>query len=500
MNDAELSALYEREKAETLAAIEALLVDADANGWSSGKRQEAVRLAHSLKGAAASMGERAVATLARLLEERLAKWPESPAPATASSSAPSRDAHPNRAQEGSRVNERRWRVAFTPTPILRSNPVLQEELDRSLQAAGALFPPDWRESPSGLWEGELTTGDADERVIRNALELFALPGTVTVALSSEPQEGEAVAREEQLCAPQRPPSVREEGGLLEGGAALLALWSSWWQTQKEGLGVVALSSSHPSAVWAAQLPLRELAHHWQQAWQAALPQWQVRFAADTVRLHPDLAAQLDRWQKDARTALASGVAGDAHPHAVAIALRREGALLWLTVSGDPEAVAAIRSVWDPEVRAHYGRVVSEAPSEWVATLPFAPGLLWAFALTIDHQRVVVAAETVAAFFPEVPQSAVRQIGAFWTVTVGGNLYRWQPLLPEASRAPWDYPLLVAFQSSRGVLLTGVDYAERAQAVFVTPLPNAPGSAPWVGVVTERERLATVIDPERWWPE
>jgi HPt (histidine-containing phosphotransfer) domain-containing protein len=165
VNDAELSALYEREKAETLAAIEALLVDADANGWSPEKRQEAVRLAHSLKGAAASMGERAVATLARLLEERLVKWPEVPTLATASSSASSRDAHPPRVKEGAPENERRWRVTFTPTPILRSNPVLQEELDRSLQAAGALFPPEWREFPSGFWEGELTTGDADERVI-----------------------------------------------------------------------------------------------------------------------------------------------------------------------------------------------------------------------------------------------------------------------------------------------------------------------------------------------
>nr|WP_283249609.1 Hpt domain-containing protein [Hydrogenophilus thiooxidans] len=502
-----MNALYAAEKAETIAAIESLLAQADRDGWSEAVQQEAVRLAHSLKGAAAAMGDEALSRLARILEERLAKWPGKEA--LLDTNAP-RELHSDH-----RPSE--WRVTLTPAPHVRASRAMQEALVAALTAFGTVrADPDPIAEDATTWSWIVSSAAADKRALRDAVELFAVPGSVAV---------ESLAQEPAQLAPQldaqsvlEAPSVPTEpvtGGRHFSTASLTSVagepvcepaadgpsWRLWWR---------ALVSAQPNAPFfpetghddddarrTTHLPLSLWAQTWQGVWQEALPGWSVTVTADPVPITPAFAERLDRWQAVALEAAKARAAST--PLGMTMRCYRMGATLRLVLSGDPDAIATVKAAWLSQATAQAAWGVRETRDGWEVAIPFAPAILWAFWLTVAEQAVAVPAESVAAFFPQVSKQGCRFVNGVWYLSVADTPYPWRPLLPEAQRPPFTYSLVVALSCGKQTVLTGVDDAERAGGIATQPLPD--GAAPPAGCValaTRGQALATVLDPQWWW--
>lgn len=507
VNDEDLNALYAAEKAETISAIESLLAQADRDGWSEAIQEEAVRLAHSLKGAAAAMGDEAFSRLARILEDRLAKWPGKGA--ALDEQAPT-EVHTNDPFSA-------WRVTLTPAPHVRASRALQEELVAALSAFGSVrADPDPIAENATTWSWIVTSAAADKRALRDAVELFAVPGSVAVERLAEERaqpvpppdapsaiETPSVPTEPQTGAPHlsASPATDVAGDLVCEPGAEGAPWQTWWRAlvhaQHAASSFPETDGSVYDAVRTAQLPLSLWVQTWQGVWRTQLPAWSVTLTGDAAVITPAFAEVLDRWQQ---LALSAAKACRAHG-ALRLAMRcyRMGATVRFVLSGDPDGVATVKSAWLSELPTQAAWVVRETNDAWEMAMPFAPAILWAFWFTVAEQAVAVPAESVAAFFPQMPKNACRFVNGKWYLSQAGTPYPWRPLIPETDRAPFEYPVVVALACGTRTVLTGVDGAERAGGVATQPLPDdAAHPAGWVALATRGEALATVLDPERWW--
>ncbi len=196
ISDPTLAALYHEERRRLAQALQRWgrpVPPADLP-W-----QELVRLAHSLKGAAAAVADEATRTVAERLERwardldpahlepehrnalpRIAQWLLDDARDLAAVTAlfeqmsiPAREVAENENNETTR-SVAFHELTFDPTPLVRSSDALQEELQRNLSSFGA----ELRKSPEERWSVRWRDASVAAPEIRKLLDLFAVPGSV----------------------------------------------------------------------------------------------------------------------------------------------------------------------------------------------------------------------------------------------------------------------------------------------------------------------------------
>jgi HPt (histidine-containing phosphotransfer) domain-containing protein len=453
-SDAELAALFASERDETIAALEALLGQAQTSGWQEAQRQEAIRYAHSLKGAAAAMGETPLSRLARLLEQTIKAVPVTAASPAADGSAPT---------------STRWRVAFVPTPPTLASQTLRDEVDRLAWQWGCSEPPVWDEAAQPpTWRAELTAPADGQRVLRQAFELFAVPGTLEIA--------PVVAAGVPGAAPS---AVSAYPATLAAPPPIL------WQPPF----LAATEASAREAIrWPAVLA------YWQQCWQMARPQWSIHLTGDRGGVAAALVARLAEAFGQLAERLPATPPLPGVP--LTLFLARKGALLTLTVTGDPAQLSPFVAALEPGWAAMRGTTLAARPGQWVGGIPWAPGQLWAFWLRVGEEQIAVAAEAVEAFYPAPSADGCRHLQGRWYVVEKEPL-PWVSLpVAGALPTPAQYGLMLLLRVGDGRLLTGADGVDPAGLLTLTPMTGAQ-PAYWTAWAVARDRLAPVFEPTLW---
>lgn len=479
MNDAELSALFAKERDQTLAALEVLLTQAGQTGWQAAAREAAIRHAHSLKGAAAAMGEAPFARLARLLEEALKGMPLAAGQELSPSSS---------SAEAAGQGQPRWRVAFVPTPTVLASQTLREEVDRSGAAFGYAVAPCWDEvTQPPQWEAVVTAPADAQRVLRDAFELFAVPGTLVVTPLAGAEEAQERGSVEELApsvaVPLVEPPLPATADVVTSGAGERVAWQP----------LLLLSGGEHTAV-----ALPQVLAHWQRCWQQVRPRWPVVLRGEAIAIDGALVADLSE-----RFAAVASHLPEAPPVAAppaVLSLMREGSLLVITAEGTPDLLAPLRAAWGAVLAAVRHTWLSETTERWQVVLPWAPGRLWAFWWVVGAEQLTVAAEVVEAYGPPPSAAGCREVGGKWFVSWGEAPIPWVPLpVAGARQAPLEYAVLVVMRCGERYLGTGVDRVDPVGSVVVTPLADSTLPAYWTGWGLGGERLAPLFEPRLWFP-